>query len=37
MAFVTRRLHIYRTLLTLPVDLNTTAPTCGAFAEPTSG
>jgi hypothetical protein len=30
-------LHIHRTLLTLQVDLNAKAPTCAAFAEPSSG
>jgi hypothetical protein len=31
------RLHTHRTRLNLQVDLNTKAPTCGAFAEPSNG
>jgi len=40
-AFTTRklhkRLHTHRTLGEEQVDLNTKAPTCGAFAEPSNG
>ena len=32
-----KRLHTYRTLLTLQVGLNGKPPTCGAFAEPSDG
>jgi len=31
------RLHTHRTRLNLQVDVNTKAPTCGAFAEPSDG
>jgi hypothetical protein len=31
------RLHTHRTRLNLQVDVNTKAPTCGAFGEPSDG
>jgi hypothetical protein len=31
------RLHIHHPRLNLQVDVNTKAPTCGAFAEPSDG